>query len=101
MPMGVFSSRKIERLTLGPNEQRFSPKISRSLAVPKCLNIHKRVFPMKLHRLLSMLLLVTAASPAGQSAAPRLIVRGDDMGSSHSANEAIIQCYKEGIMTSV
>ncbi|MEZ4851990.1 MAG: ChbG/HpnK family deacetylase [Bacteroidia bacterium] len=31
----------------------------------------------------------------------RLIVRGDDMGFSHAANEAIIECYKKGIMTSV
>ena len=31
----------------------------------------------------------------------RLIIRGDDMGFSHSANEAIIKSYQEGIMTSV
>lgn len=31
----------------------------------------------------------------------RLIVRGDDMGFSHSGNEAIIQCYKNGIETSI
>lgn len=31
----------------------------------------------------------------------RLIVRGDDMGYSHSGNEAIIKCYKEGIETSI
>jgi len=33
--------------------------------------------------------------------APRLIIRGDDMGFSHSANEALIKCYKEGIETSI
>jgi predicted glycoside hydrolase/deacetylase ChbG (UPF0249 family) len=33
--------------------------------------------------------------------APRLIVRGDDMGYSHSGNEALIKCYKEGIETSI
>ncbi len=33
--------------------------------------------------------------------APRLIVRGDDMGFSHSANEALIKCYTEGIETSI
>jgi predicted glycoside hydrolase/deacetylase ChbG (UPF0249 family) len=33
--------------------------------------------------------------------APRLVVRGDDMGFSHSADEALIRCYKEGIETSV
>jgi len=31
----------------------------------------------------------------------RLIVRGDDMGFSHSGNEAIIKCFKEGIETSI
>jgi predicted glycoside hydrolase/deacetylase ChbG (UPF0249 family) len=31
----------------------------------------------------------------------RLIVRGDDMGFSHSGNEALIKCYKEGIETSI
>ncbi|HUR12366.1 MAG TPA: ChbG/HpnK family deacetylase, partial [Flavitalea sp.] len=32
---------------------------------------------------------------------PQLIVRGDDMGFSHSANEALIKSYKEGIETSI
>lgn len=32
---------------------------------------------------------------------PRLIVRGDDMGFSHSGNEALIRAYKEGIETSI
>lgn len=32
---------------------------------------------------------------------PRLIIRGDDMGFSHSANEALIKCYEEGIETSI
>ena len=32
---------------------------------------------------------------------PRLIVRGDDMGFSHSGNEAIVKAYKEGVETSV
>jgi CubicO group peptidase (beta-lactamase class C family)/predicted glycoside hydrolase/deacetylase ChbG (UPF0249 family) len=32
---------------------------------------------------------------------PRLVVRGDDMGFSHSANEALIKCFKEGIETSI
>jgi len=31
----------------------------------------------------------------------RLIVRGDDMGYSHSGNEALIKCSKEGIQTSI
>jgi hypothetical protein len=35
------------------------------------------------------------------NSSPRLIVRGDDMGFSHSGNEALIKCYKEGIQTSI
>jgi predicted glycoside hydrolase/deacetylase ChbG (UPF0249 family) len=31
----------------------------------------------------------------------RLIVRGDDIGSCHAANEACIQCFREGIVRSV
>ncbi len=31
----------------------------------------------------------------------RLIVRGDDMGFSHSGNEALIKCYREGIEKSI
>ena len=43
--------------------------------------------------------LLLASSHAQQS--PRLIVRGDDMGYTHSGNEALIKCYKEGIETSI
>jgi predicted glycoside hydrolase/deacetylase ChbG (UPF0249 family) len=32
---------------------------------------------------------------------PRLIIRGDDMGFSHSANEALVKSYTEGIETSI
>jgi chitin disaccharide deacetylase len=38
--------------------------------------------------------------PAG-STPPRLVVRADDMGFSHAGNEAILKCYKTGIVTSV
>lgn len=38
---------------------------------------------------------------AQQTPPPRLIVRGDDMGFSHSGNEALIKCYKEGVQTSI
>ena len=31
----------------------------------------------------------------------KLIVRGDDMGYTHSGNEALIKCYKEGIVRSI
>src|SRR5882762_9239451 len=33
--------------------------------------------------------------------ATRLVIRGDDMGYTHSGNEALIKCYKEGIETSI
>jgi predicted glycoside hydrolase/deacetylase ChbG (UPF0249 family) len=36
-----------------------------------------------------------------QQSGPRLIVRGDDMGYSHSGNLALIKCYKEGIESSI
>ncbi|PLK45333.1 hypothetical protein C0V77_04090 [Emticicia sp. TH156] len=36
-----------------------------------------------------------------RSNAPKLIVRGDDMGYSHSGNEALIKCFREGIETSI
>ncbi len=32
---------------------------------------------------------------------PQLVVRGDDMGFAHSANDALIKCYREGIETSI
>jgi predicted glycoside hydrolase/deacetylase ChbG (UPF0249 family) len=47
----------------------------------------------------STLLLLTAL--ATTAVAQRLIVRGDDMGYSHSGNLALIKCSKEGIQTSI
>lgn len=41
------------------------------------------------------------ASIACSQTPPRLIVRGDDMGYSHSGNLAIIKTYKEGIESSI
>jgi CubicO group peptidase (beta-lactamase class C family)/predicted glycoside hydrolase/deacetylase ChbG (UPF0249 family) len=41
---------------------------------------------------------VVSSEPAN---APKLIVRGDDMGYSHSGNEALIKSYIEGIETSI
>ena len=54
-------------------------------------------------RTLSILffLLLTFVVNTNAQKPPRLIVRGDDMGFSHSGNEAIIKAYKEGIETSV
>ena len=53
----------------------------------------------KYYFLLSLCLI--AACTAAQTNPPRLIVRGDDMGYSHSGNLALVKCYKEGIQTSI
>lgn len=45
--------------------------------------------------------LLHISSFAQQKSAPRLIVRGDDMGFSHAGNEALIKCHKEGVQTSI
>ncbi|MBC7827214.1 MAG: polysaccharide deacetylase family protein [Chitinophagaceae bacterium] len=42
-----------------------------------------------------------ATACKAQFKGPRLIVRGDDMGFSHSGNEALIMSYKQGIETSI
>lgn len=55
---------------------------------------------MKKYIIACVLLISFITSPAQQKP-PRLIVRGDDMGYSHSGNEAIIKSYKEGIETSI
>ena len=47
--------------------------------------------------LLFCLTMLTANAQNG----PKLIVRGDDMGYSHSGNQALIKCFKEGIQTSI
>ncbi|HTL09171.1 MAG TPA: polysaccharide deacetylase family protein [Chitinophagaceae bacterium] len=47
-----------------------------------------------------VLLLLLSSIMHGQQA-PRLIVRGDDMGYSHAGNLALIKCFKEGIQTSI
>lgn len=43
---------------------------------------------------------LVVALQAQQPGVRHLIIRVDDMGSSHSANEAIVKCYAEGIVTS-
>lgn len=48
-----------------------------------------------------LFLLFATIVPKAQSNAIKLIVRGDDMGFSHSGNEALIKVYKEGIETSI
>ncbi|WP_080058674.1 polysaccharide deacetylase family protein [Spirosoma aerolatum] len=51
--------------------------------------------------LYSSLFALLLQSAFAQTAPPRLIVRGDDMGYSHAGNEALIKCVKEGIETSI
>ena len=49
-----------------------------------------------------LLLLFLATSPVFAQMQPtRLIVRGDDMGYSHSGNLALVESYKNGIQTSI
>jgi len=47
------------------------------------------------------LFIVLSLSFAKAQAPTRLIIRGDDMGYTHSGNEALIKSYKEGIETSI
>ena len=51
--------------------------------------------------MISSLLYFFSVIVHAQTAPPRLIVRGDDMGFSHSANLALIQSYKNGIEKSI
>jgi predicted glycoside hydrolase/deacetylase ChbG (UPF0249 family) len=50
---------------------------------------------------LPLFLMIAFLHINAQEKAIRLIVRGDDMGFSHSGNEALIKAYKEGIETSI
>ncbi|MCF0041102.1 polysaccharide deacetylase family protein [Dyadobacter fanqingshengii] len=53
------------------------------------------------HIFLSISLFLFALACQAQQPAPRLIVRGDDMGYSHSGNLALLKCFKEGFQTSI
>jgi len=48
-----------------------------------------------------VLLLLVCVTSSAQQKITRLIVRGDDMGFTHSGNEALIKAYKNGIETSI
>ena len=60
-----------------------------------------------MYRLIAVLLVGFAAgvalaqTGAAQDKEIRLILRADDMGSCHAANEACIQCFRKGIVQSV
>src|SRR5258705_12414146 len=49
----------------------------------------------------ALLFLFAFIAANAQQKVTRLIIRGDDMGYTHSGNEALIKCYKEGIETSI
>jgi predicted glycoside hydrolase/deacetylase ChbG (UPF0249 family) len=51
-------------------------------------------------RILTILLVFTLSVSCAQKP-PRLIVRGDDMGFSHSGNMALVKSFKDGIETSI
>jgi predicted glycoside hydrolase/deacetylase ChbG (UPF0249 family) len=50
--------------------------------------------------ILILLAVLSMLCVSGQNP-PRLIVRGDDMGYTHSGNEALIKCAKAGVQTSI
>src|SRR5687768_10944646 len=50
--------------------------------------------------ILILLAMLSMLYVSGQNP-PRLIVRGDDMGYTHSGNEALIKCAKAGVQTSI
>ncbi len=49
----------------------------------------------------TLLFIILVIASNAQQKGPRLIVRGDDMGYTHSGNEALIKCFKKGIETSI
>src|SRR5688500_2358860 len=55
------------------------------------------------NKILSLLfgLMTVFTCASAQVKQARLIVRGDDMGFSHAANQALIKTYKEGIERSI
>lgn len=86
------------------------PILNRTLHQPLHILMLSKVFVLNnglvdLRRMLQKLVALLVFLPVGiafaQVEPPRLIVRGDDMGYAHAGNVALIQSYKEGIMTSV
>lgn len=51
--------------------------------------------------LVLLLTVLSISALQAQNKGPKLIIRGDDMGFSHSGNVALIKCYTEGIETSI
>ena len=62
------------------------------------------LYPRLLPFVLVAIVAAVASSPASTFAAEpaiRLLVRGDDMGSSQASNEASIRCFRDGVMRDV
>jgi predicted glycoside hydrolase/deacetylase ChbG (UPF0249 family) len=59
-----------------------------------------RLFPLALAAVAA---LAGFGPPRGTAAEPpiRLVVRGDDMGSSQASNEAVVRCFEDGVMRDV
>ena len=51
--------------------------------------------------LLLLIAMLQLADVSAQAGPPRLVIRGDDMGYSHSGNLALIKSFKEGIETAI
>ncbi|CAN0341741.1 unnamed protein product, partial [Chrysoparadoxa australica] len=56
---------------------------------------------MKKITLINLTILLCIFNACGQEKQVRLVVRGDDMGYSHSGNLAMLRCYQEGIQKSI
>jgi chitin disaccharide deacetylase len=62
------------------------------------VELKQRIMKSILYTIIALIFFI---STQAQDKGIRLIVRGDDMGYTHSGNEALIKCYKEGIETSI
>jgi predicted glycoside hydrolase/deacetylase ChbG (UPF0249 family) len=67
---------------------------------------HDPVMPRACRRALALAALLCCVPPLAAAPPPapepiRLIVRGDDMGSSQASNEAVVRCFREGVMRDV
>jgi CubicO group peptidase (beta-lactamase class C family)/predicted glycoside hydrolase/deacetylase ChbG (UPF0249 family) len=92
----VWTSDKTLELTLRYIESPHTETIKCSFDGDRVAVDFVTIFNKNQKRVVSKAFLMTEmANP------PRLVIRGDDMGFAHSANDALIKCYKEGIETSI
>jgi CubicO group peptidase (beta-lactamase class C family)/predicted glycoside hydrolase/deacetylase ChbG (UPF0249 family) len=92
----TWKNEKTLELTLryieSPHTETINVSFDGERATLDFVNIFNRANPRNIHK---GIVQKNVANPA------RLIIRGDDMGYSHSGNEALIKCYKQGIETSI